>query len=85
MAQLGPTLVVVLNFETDSDATRRRPSRSIEYVGRNRAHRPMQFTKELHLCRKSLSGAIYAQLSSFLSRSSVILACSAAPSRNSVS
>jgi hypothetical protein len=54
MAQLGPTLVSVLYFETDSNATRGRTSRRVEYVGRDRAHRPMQFTKELHLCLKSL-------------------------------
>ena len=43
------------------------------------------YQRKLHLCRKSLSDAIYAQLSNFLSRNSVILACSAAARRSSVS
>jgi len=77
MAQLGPTLIGVLKFETDRHTTSRRSSGRIEYMGRNRAHRRVQFTKELRVN--------YAELSNFFNLNAVILACSAAARRSSVS
>jgi hypothetical protein len=80
MAQLGPALVSVLYFETNRDAAGRRTPGRIQYVGRDRAHDRVQFTKKYRSYRTNRT-----YVSSFLTRNSVILACSAAASFSSVS
>src|SRR5690349_6689756 len=77
MAQLGPTLVSVLHFERNSDATRRCPPRRVENMGGDGAHGRVQFTKEV--------AANYEEVSNFFNRSSVILLCSAAAMGSSAS
>jgi hypothetical protein len=71
MAQLGPTLVSVLNLQTNCHTTGRGSPRSVEYVSGNGAH-----------VGSSLA-ADHAPVSNFFSRNSVILLCSAAATGSS--
>src|ERR1041385_3650749 len=66
MAQLGPTLVSVLHFQTNRHTAGWGAPRRVEDVGRNRAHVGSSLPID------------YGVVSNFFSRNSVILLCSAA-------